>query len=495
MKKISIALLALATAGLAASCQKEETVEQGFTPMTINAVSEGIGTATKVEMAYKYDLLWQADDKIYVTDGTSSDTFTLSEGAGTTKGTFAQDGCTTFAGEVQAYYPQSLINGNDLVWPAVQTNSQTVPMYSSKTVSSSVEYFNFSSLGCVLQIAFNSMQEGVTLRSIEIKDGTATLSGTFTVDPEGKANITSIDKAGITLDLGEAGVALGNAAKYFNIAVPAGDYQDLTLVFTATDGAKCTMTGGKVSLAHNTVGRVTLAGSSFKKNRPAGALEGEFSVSASKKVYFSRGNLYWDGDSFEFETNQYDSQSSWNPSHVSHFFWSKEAALAYAESYDKSKAAEGDVFFTNSTEETPKADFIVNDVAGQFRALSADEWDYLLNQRANASNLNKPHVNIIGKGDCLVLAPDNWDTDISPIQASYSEDAWGFVESKGFVCLPATGNRLDTSISGNTDTYWSSSSISSIDAYRVLVNEGGVFSKRQGSRSFGFSVRLVTDVK
>ena len=222
MKKTSIVLLALATAGLAASCQKEETVEQGFTPMTINAVSEGI--ATKTEMAYKYDILWSENDKIYVTDGTSNDTFTLSAGAGTTKGTFKQDGDVTFTGEVQAYYPATMLDGGSPVWPASQTNDQTIPMYSTKTVSGNVEDFNFSSLGSVLQIVFTTPQSDVKLQSIEIQDGTETMSGFFAIDEDGKAIITATDKAGITLDLGE-GVAVGLAAKYFNIAVPAGNYQ------------------------------------------------------------------------------------------------------------------------------------------------------------------------------------------------------------------------------------------------------------------------------
>lgn len=256
------------------------------------------------------------------------------------------------------------------------------------------------------------------------------------------------------------------------------------------------MTGGKVSLAHNTVGRVTLAGSSFKKDRPAGALEGEFSVSASKKVYFSRGNLYWDGDSFEFETNQYDSQSSWTPSHVSHFFWSKEAAVAYAESYEDSEAAESDVFFTNSTEDTPKADFVVNDVAGQFRTLSADEWDYLFKQRANASKLYKQFVNICGIEKCVVFAPDNWDTNVFPIQASYSEAAWAFAESKGLICIPSTGYYSSRIYSfGNSCNYWSSSPQSSKRAFNVAVNETEVSPKKDNPRLFGHSVRLVTDVK
>ena len=82
-----------------------------------------------------------------------------------------------------------------------------------------------------------------------------------------------------------------------------------------------------LALAALTIG---LLGSCKKDNGPKtpklpeGALSGEFSVGATKKVQFSQGNLYWDGDSYEFEENQY-STGTWNAeNHVNYFFWSKD---------------------------------------------------------------------------------------------------------------------------------------------------------------------------
>ena len=189
MKKTAIASVALAAVLFAVSCQKEAEPEiKSFEPMTINAVSEGIGTPTKTEMIYKYDVAWSDNDRIYVTDGVANDSFTLTAGAGTTKGTFTQDGEVTFTGDVQAYYPSTMVQEDgSLVWPAVQPNNQTVPMYSTKTVSGKVEEFSFASLGSVLQIVFNTTKADVTLKSIKIKDGEKTMSGAFTVDTDGKA--------------------------------------------------------------------------------------------------------------------------------------------------------------------------------------------------------------------------------------------------------------------------------------------------------------------
>ena len=271
MKKTAFTFMALATALAATSCQSDEELAQQSTnkPMVINAVAEGIGTKSRAEMAYKYDILWSENDKIHVADNSSnSATFTLQSGAGTTEGTFVQDGDGAgLSGEVQAYYPASLVqeNGN-LVWPAEQTSATVVPMYSTKTLGGTgTETFAFASLGAMLQIVFTTPQAGVTLKSITVQDADATLSGTFTVDGEGKANITATDRAGITLDLGE-GVVVSNKIQYFNIAVPAGTYNNLSITFTATDRAVCTLKNSKsITINHNTVGRLPLTGKEFKE--------------------------------------------------------------------------------------------------------------------------------------------------------------------------------------------------------------------------------------
>ena len=269
MKKTAIAMLALAAGILAASCQKEAEPEfKSFGPMTINAVSEGIGTATKTEMAYKYDILWSENDQIYVTNGTSNDIFTLSYGQGTTKGTFTQDGTASITGWVQAYYPAIMVKDGGLVWPATQTNNQTVPMYSTKTVSDNVEDFNFSSLGSVLQIVFTTKTEGITVTSITLQSNKKPLSGKYTVDENGQAIMAeNSENPGVTLNLGESGVPVGVAAKYFYLAIPAGTYStpenDEVMTITFKDDVhhkECVMTFTTFpTVNRNTVGRITLA--------------------------------------------------------------------------------------------------------------------------------------------------------------------------------------------------------------------------------------------
>ena len=494
MKKTAIASVALAAALFAVSCQKENTSVQNVSgPMTISAVSEGLNTPTKTELVFKYDVLWSSTDKIYVVDGQGNhDTFSLKGGAGTTKGTFKQDGTTTFTDEVQAYYPATMLDGGSPVWPASQTNDQTIPMYCKKTLSGAAEErMDFSSLGSVLQIVFNTTQENVTLKSIEIKDGSATLSGAFTVDTDGKAVITASDKAGITLDLG-TGAALGKAANYFNIAVPAGNYQDLTLVFTATDGKKCTMTKGKVNIAYNAVGRLTLMGEKFKGDVPDGALPGKFSVSATKKVYFSRGNLYADGNkALNFEANQYSSASSWAASHVSHFYWSKDADEAVKQDFNVEQSmSAGDVFFTN-------ADGFKVNVDGKeqsgWRTLSTAEWQYLFNYGDYTSDVRNGKykwATVSGVGG-YVIAPDDFT---GTLQESYANDA-ELVTAGNLVFLPAAGYRSGSSVDFVSDYgyYWSSAALGEDGAYGAAFSSSIVFPDYKNSRGLGCSVRLITE--
>ena len=263
--------MALAAAFAATSCQSDEEFAQQPTnkPMVINAVAEGIGAGTRATMAYKYDILWSENDQIYVKDSTKNATFTLKTGEGTTNGTFACQSSPFESGyAVEAYYPATLVDNGNLVWPAEQTSNTVVPMYSKNTLGGTgTEDFSFASLGAMLQIVFTTPQADVTLKSITIKDDDATLSGAFAVDENGKASITATDKAGITFDLG-AGVPVGLAANYFNIAVPAGTYSNLTITFTATDENTCTLKSS-VTINHNTVGRLTLTGKEFKSAKPA----------------------------------------------------------------------------------------------------------------------------------------------------------------------------------------------------------------------------------
>ena len=465
--------MALAAALAATSCQSDEEFAQQPTnkPMVINAVAEGIGTKTRATMAYKYDILWGETEQIIVKGDSKSATFDLTAGEGTTEGTFACESSPFAIGDaVEAYYPASLIKDGNLVWPAEQTTSTVVPMFSKKTLGGTrSENFSFASLGAMLQIVFTTPQAKVTLKSITIKDENATLSGTFTVDKNGKAVITATDKAGITLDLGD-GEPVGLAAKYFHIAVPAGTYSKLCITFTATDNTVCTLKGS-VTLDHNTVGRLVLTGTKFKENIPEGALPGLFSVSATKKVRFSKGNLWADSNkALHFEANQYSYSSAYtkDASHVSHFTWSSTVDAAVGNSYS------GDYLFCDENHKVS-----VDGSDAIYYALSEDEWTYLF------SNHSYKWVTVNGVNG-YVIAPDGFTGTLAD---SYNDDA--ALATDNLVFLPAAGycKYGDVFDQGFVGYYWSSS------PYGYDACFLGFYSGRQyvGSdyRRSGYSVRAV----
>ena len=147
----------------AASCNKIKDNPiglEGNGRTVITATAETVGTGTKAHNQYCYDVLWDEGDKIFATDGSKSNTFTVSdESAGTNQGKFTEDiPSYGIKGDIEAFYPASLhTESGDYVWPAIQEGNQAVPMYARQVISGTGdETVNFSSLGAMLQIVFNS---------------------------------------------------------------------------------------------------------------------------------------------------------------------------------------------------------------------------------------------------------------------------------------------------------------------------------------------------
>lgn len=225
-----------------------------------------------------------------------------------------------------------------------------------------------------------------------------------------------------------------------------------------------------------------------KKNDSA--LPGEFSVSGSKKVHFSKGNLFWDGDSFEFEADQNDFPAEWNGSHVGHFYWSKNASVASAKSYGESSTSSSDIFFTNSSAEKAHPDFTVAGEKGKYRILSKKEWEYLFNSRTvnggkgngKSFSLNITYESKMG----IVLYPDNYKGEVLSGTISSLPD--------GVVFLSAAGYRYEMDIDNDYSCYWASDAGSSDLSYEVFFDSSQIYPDSDDDRSNGAAVRLVTDI-
>ena len=285
---------------------------------------------------------------------------------------------------------------------------------------------------------------------------------------------------------------------------------------------------------------------------PAGALPGEFSVSATKKVHFSKGNLYAKKDGSTWNWGFYDKQYKFNSlsmpqissdggsriatsgdNEIDLFTWGYSASYSSdpkTTSYITTHTTDGDNF--SQTEDWGSITGLPAAPSGSWCTLSKDEWVWLLgpfsspnpgtncrtsstvnttkNARYLRCKVNDGTTDVYG----VIIFPDTftWPTGAGDApQASYINDkslAWTSVpgytavqfaalEEAGVVFLPAAGYRNDASVSyvGCYGYYWSSTAKSSTSAYYLSFFSSSLNPASNNNCNFGRSVRLVTEVK
>ena len=259
-----------------------------------------------------------------------------------------------------------------------------------------------------------------------------------------------------------------------------------------------------------------------------GKLPGAFSVSGTKVVYFSKGNLQattsdqgatW---TWDFAENQWDYVGN-NAANTSFDYWGGTGNGSYdlfgwigaSSALDdyRQYGIGSNYDFTdcgNTAGEDLKADW-GSLMGSDWRTLTYDEWQYLIKSRNNAANL-LAYATVNGKTG-LILLPDSWTSSsvaLTITTANYttniiSASDWSTLEEQGCVFLPAAGWRSDDSVGGVGEggDYWSSSSPSGKQydegsAYCFFFDtdfskqpDGMHFNKR--GRGFGLSVRLVSE--
>ena len=240
---------------------------------------------------------------------------------------------------------------------------------------------------------------------------------------------------------------------------------------------------------------------------PEGAIVSAFSVSATQKVYFSKGNLQYQAstDTWRFAENQRDfvgeSNSNISPSYdgwIDLFGWGTgQDPTKYSNSDDYNEYNEwGDNQIING-----------ENTNNLWRTMTSGEWWYLFYQRNTPSGVRfaKAKVdNVCG----IILLPDDWDLNsglygVNSESVSYTYNVIGATEwmdrfeSKGAVFIPAAGYRMRTEY--YTDSlfggYWTSTPYeyyNYIAYYMHFDVYFGGFSSND--RWYGYSVRLVTDV-
>ena len=241
-----------------------------------------------------------------------------------------------------------------------------------------------------------------------------------------------------------------------------------------------------------------------------------FSVSPTKKVYFSKGNLQYnvtEGETlkWKFADNQYDYiGGTVKGTHKGNVAGSTNTNVAgpwidlfgwgmWLDGQDPTKTVADN---TSYLPDVRSGNFTgASAIGSEWETLTCGndrnpgEWNYLLGlngctARANAADLN--HWATVNGVHGLVILPDGYAYE----SIDWNSPDWTDLEKAGAVFLPASGHRYGSGVDvpGDYGYYWSSSS-SGEDGAFYLNFGGGYVVWSSNVRYDGQSVRLVRPLK
>jgi len=227
---------------------------------------------------------------------------------------------------------------------------------------------------------------------------------------------------------------------------------------------------------------------------PVGSSMGLFSVSSTKQVYFSQGDLFYNSSTFRFEERQCVGSQISLEAGINTYVWG---------SGDNPNSNT-----VNTINSIPQfKDWGINPIsnggntANQWRTLTNVEYEYLINTRTTNSGIRFALATINGVNGIIIL-PDDWDSSyytLNTVNTSggadvYAENTitlteWSIIEAHGAIFL--------------SDGYWTSST------YKNWKNETHAYTFGAGSGGTGstlligggvigsgrYKVRLVKDAE
>lgn len=239
---------------------------------------------------------------------------------------------------------------------------------------------------------------------------------------------------------------------------------------------------------------------------------GVFSVSGSKQVTFSSGNLQYHpaNKKWQFAETQLDyigganfNISSTYNGWIDLFGWSTKTTNFGVSTSTSSSDYSGSFVDWGANQ-------IGNDNPNTWRTLTDDEWDYLRDSRPSASSLRG--VAYVNGVNGLIFLPDNWicpagvtfksgfystyGIDSYEAYQTFTAEQWDKLEAAGAIFLPAGGFRhgSDVYYVQNFGNYWSATEGGS--SYAWSFHFGSSEAKlNYDDRSYSRSVRLVKDLQ
>lgn len=221
-----------------------------------------------------------------------------------------------------------------------------------------------------------------------------------------------------------------------------------------------------------------------------------FSVSSTKQIVFSRGNLQYVSSTWQFAAHQYDclgeSQSDGN-----------RDTFGWGTGNNPNQTANNSSYYPTFNE------WGANAIGGNtgWRTPTKDEWVYLLNTdgssgRSDAYRFAKGKIHN-KKG--LLIFPDGFNptavgvtiTNANTPSAShttYTDAQWTLLEASGTVFLPEAGTRVGTGVIAYNGYYWSATQKDESTAFLLYFSSASLNPAEGTFRQYGAAVRLVRDV-
>ncbi len=555
MKTKTLLLNALVALILVA-CQKENS---GMLNLTI----EGMGSDTKMAVNGNVSY-WAEGDEVLINGNLV--TINPPNESGNTATTSVE---VNSADAYYGVYPAGICSGNigascTLSLPATYTYATTTrqghtyqnlqsPMV-GYTTGSSMQFKHVT--GAINVQVVNYYGFTIAVDNIVVISDKYKLNGSVPVDDMTNLNVdaqTSSNDAEKRVEMCFNGstslhVFAGDSAIVQVPVLPVGNDNHFTVIVSihkvdqnavATTFEKTQNAGGELSRAKVGYARFTTPGL--------------FSVSDSKRVVISQGNLKYSNGIWSFHTTQDgmcftsngDVSSSYNAAGTFDLFgWGTSGyhnnedtyntnytpfSTSNASNYSATSNYKGygpstTMSSPNLTESSANYDWGVynsisngGNIVGRWRVFSKDEWDYIINTRTTSYTsggtenvrftkaylFNSVHGIIIFPDDYVhpsgVSEPYNFGINNTNAAAwssnTYSTDDWAKMEAAGAVFLPASGTRDGVNVS-NTNSigrYWTSIYNNASVSYEFYLNSGNAKTETN-TRSYGYSVRLVRDV-
>lgn len=450
--KLNKFMLAAAAVVALASCNKDETGEEKIPDGAFNAsaMEEYIYTV-KSTVSDEGKVAWEENDDFNI-NGVD---YVLFKGAGSNIASIIPAEKDVIAEPLvdtpffKACTPAALLNIEKSTYelPSIIKNlGHYNPMYA---VSCTNE-LEFKNICGILQL---NVRGNKKLASIDLCCSSVGLAGRYQLDKDvddtTKFVMKNINEFRGPLRIEfKDGVDLSASGKVFMIPIAAKTYKDFKARFTTTDGmvAEYNLSTASAPMTIQASQRIEIICTPEFVQSYDQLISGVFSVSATKKIQFAEGNLYYDKVNKEFGIEAFQfagsplelSASSANnfggrqdPTHWTHFIWASniEDASAYT---IKAPAPKGSKLFCVDGGAIPG-----------WTLPTADEMKYLLETRVvnGGSGKDKSYKVIkdagvsfdgVAGGCGLLLYPDNY-------KGSYKENTWKALKDAGIVYLPAVG--------------------------------------------------------